>query len=177
MTRLAQDQATNSQVRTLPDIGTLSEEERNELFRRHSLLGELADKERVSYALLARRAQQVGASSRTLRRYHTRFRRDGLMGLAPATSFLASQGVRGGKGGKCGGGGDGRKGRKGTHYSISRHMVEVVESLRLTHRDASIRYLYDLAAQHASEVGEKAPSMFQVRSICSVRLLNPIPRS
>jgi transposase InsO family protein len=55
-------------------------------------------------------------------------------------------------------------------------MVEVVESLRLTHRDASIRYVYELAANYASEVGEKAPSMFQVRSICAqipapVRLL------
>ena len=170
METLAQDQATNTQVRALPDLGTLSEVERNELFRRRALLGELADKVRVSNAILARRAQEVGVSSRTLRRFHTRYRRYGLMGLVSGTSSRAaraSQGERGGKGGN---------GRKGTHYTISRHMVEVVESLRLTHRDAPIRYIHELTSQHASVTSEKAPSMFQVRSICAqipaaVRLL------
>ncbi len=190
MNTLAQDHVTSSQVRALPDLGTLSDGERNELFRRRALLGELADKERVSNALLTRRAQEAGVSSRTLRRYHTCFRRDGLMGLAPATPAPSSRtsqigdsgrddkGGRGmqGRGGEQGGRGQGRQGRKGTHYIISRHMVEIVQSLRLTHRDASIRHIYELAGQHASTTGEKAPSMFQVRSICAqipapVRLL------
>src|SRR5438477_4176483 len=66
-----------------PDIGALSEQERDELFRRRALLGELADRERVSNARLAQRAREVGVSVRMMRYYHTRYRRYGLIGLAP----------------------------------------------------------------------------------------------
>lgn len=136
-----------------PDMGTLSEHERDELFRRRALLGELADQERVSNTSLQERAQEVGASYRTLRRYHTRYRLYGLAGLAPRT-----------------------RGDKGKHYIISPQMAQVIESLRLTHRDAPIRSVYELACQYAATTGEAAPSMFQVRSICeqipaTVRLL------
>ena len=60
--------------RTLPDLGTLSEEERNKLFRRRSLLGEFVEWEHVSNTSLAERAEKVGMSLRMLRYYHTRFR-------------------------------------------------------------------------------------------------------
>ncbi len=85
--------------RVRPDLGALAEAQRDELFRRRALLGELAEQEHVSNAVLAQRAEAVGVSSRTLRLaqraeavgvssrtlrdYHTRFRRDGLAGLAP----------------------------------------------------------------------------------------------
>ncbi len=69
--------------RVRPDLGALAEAQRDELFRRRALLGELAEQEHVSNAVLAQRAEAVGVSSRTLRDYHTRFRRDGLAGLAP----------------------------------------------------------------------------------------------
>ena len=141
------------QPSTLPDLGTLSEAQRDELFRRRTLLGELAEQEHVSNAVLAQRAEAVGVSSRTLRDYHTRFRRNGLAGLAP-------------------------RGRqdKGKHHGVSAQMVQVVENLRLTHRDATVRYVYELACQHAASMGETAPSLWQVRSICAqipapVRLL------
>ncbi|MBF6613028.1 MAG: DDE-type integrase/transposase/recombinase [Chloroflexi bacterium] len=136
-----------------PDMGTLSEQERDELFRRCALLGQLADQERVSNASLRGRAQEVGVSYRTLRRYHTRFRRYGLAGLAPRART-----------------------DKGKPHNLSPHMNQVVESLRLTHRDAPVRHVYELACQYASATGETPPSLHQVRSICAqipepVRLL------
>lgn len=143
----AEVQSAESLGRTLPDLGTLSEEGINELFRRRALLGEYADEERVSNASLLRRAQEVGVSSRTLRRYHTRFRRHGLLGLAPLTRL---SGIN-----------------KARHYNLSGHMVQVIESLRLTHRDAPVRSVYELACRHAATAGETPPSIFQVRSICT----------
>jgi hypothetical protein len=141
------------QPSTLPDLGTLSGAQRDELFRRRALLGELAEQEHVSNAALAKRAEAVSISLRTLRDYHTRFWRDGLAGLAP-------------------------RGRqdKGKHHGVSAQMVQVIESLRLTHRDATMRFVYELACQHAVKTGETAPSLWQVRSICTripapVRLL------
>lgn len=138
-----------------PDIGTLPEQELEELFRRRTLLGNLAERERVSNTSIAQRASEVGMSVRTLRYYHTRYRRYGLMGLAPQ--------ARGGRG-------------KGKHHNLSPQMVQVIESLRLTHRDAPVRSVYELACQYATTVEETPPSPYQVRSICAhiprpVRLL------
>jgi putative transposase len=140
-------------LRMPPDLGTLTEAQRDELFRRHALLGELTEQEHVSNEVLAKRAEVVGLSLRTLRDYHTRFRRDGLVGLAPR-----------------------ERQDKGKHHSVSAQMVQVVENLRLTHRDSSVRFVYELACQHAASTGETAPSLRQVRSICAqipvpVRLL------
>ena len=136
-----------------PDIGALSGEEREELFRRLALLGELADRERVSNNRLKERALEVGVSYRTLRRYHTRFRSYGLVGLAPRT-----------------------RADKGKHHNLSPQMVQITESLRLTHRDAPVRSVYELTCQYAATAGEAPPSPYQVRSICKqipapVRLL------
>ncbi len=130
-------------AQVIPDLGALSETQRNELFRRHALLGELAEQEHVSNALLQKRAEAVGVSLRTLRDYHTRFRHRGLGGLAPST-----------------------RADKGTPHLLSPEMVQFIESLRLTHRDASVRFIHELACQHAVATGERAPGIFQVRSIC-----------
>jgi transposase len=141
------------QPHVLPDLGALSEAQRDELYRRRALLGDLAEQAHVSNAILAQRTEAVGVSLRTLRDYHTRFRHDGLAGLAP-------------------------RGRqdKGKHHGVSTQMVQVIENLRLTHRDSSVRFVYELACQHAASTGETAPSLWQVRSICAqipapVRLL------
>ncbi len=135
------------------DLGALTEAQRDGLFRRRALLGELAEQAHVSNTVLAQRAEMVGVSLRTLRDYHTRFRRDGLVGLAPR-----------GRGDKC------------KHHGVSPQMVQIVEDLRLTHLDAPVRFVYELACQHATSTGEAAPSLWQVRSICAqipapVRLL------
>ncbi len=139
--------------RALSDLGTLTEAQRDELFRRRTLLGDLAEQEHVSNAALTKRAEAVGVSLRTLRDYHTRFRHDGLAGLAP-------------------------RGRqdKGRHHGVSPQMVQTIEHLRLTHRDAPMRFVHELACQHAASTEEAAPSLWQVRSICKqipapVRLL------
>jgi putative transposase len=130
--------------RGVSDLGALSLAQRNALFCRHTLLGELAEQEHVSNALLQKQAEVAGVSLRTLRDYHTRFRREGLVGLAP-------------------------RGRadKGTSHLLSAHMVQFIEGVRLTHRDASVRFVYELACQHAETKGERAPGLFQVRSICA----------
>lgn len=142
-----------AQPPVLPDLGTLSEAQRDELFRRRDLLGELTEQEHVSNAVLAKRAEAVGVSLRTLRDYHTRIRRDGLAGLAPRSRT-----------------------DKGKYHGLRAQMVQTVENLRLTHRDATVRFVYELACQHAASTGETAPSLWQVRSICAqipapVRLL------
>ncbi len=135
------------------DIGALSEAELDELFRRRALLGEFAERERVSNNSLAQRALEVGISVRMLRYYHTHYRRYGLAGLAPQART-----------------------DKGKHHNLSPHMVQLIESLRLTHRDAPVRSVYELACQYAATLGETSPSPRQVRSICeqipaAVRLL------
>lgn len=56
MSMHAEVQSAESLGRTLPDLGTLSEEGIKELFRPRVLLGEYADEERVSNASLLRRA-------------------------------------------------------------------------------------------------------------------------
>jgi transposase InsO family protein len=55
-------------------------------------------------------------------------------------------------------------------------MVQIIEGLRLTHRDSSVRFIHELVCQHAAARGERAPGLWQVRSICAqipapVRLL------
>jgi putative transposase len=136
-----------------PDIGTLSEAQRTELFRRHALLGALAEQEHVSNALLQQHAKAAGVSLRTLRDYHTRFRRQGFAGLVPQD-----------------------RADKGTSHLLSAEMARFIESVRLTHRDASVRFVYELACEYAAATGERAPDLWQVRSICgrippAVRLL------
>ena len=124
-----------AQPRALPDLGALTEAQRGELFRRRALLGDLAEQEHVSNAVLVQRAEAVGVSLRTLRDYHTRFRHDGLAGLAP-------------------------RGRqdKGKHHGVSTQMVQAVENLRLTHRDATVRFVHELACQHAASMGKPPPA-------------------
>lgn len=129
--------------RAFPDLGTLSAEQRNELFRRRALLGELAEQAHVSNEILRKRAETVEVSLRALRDYHTRFQRVGLAGLAPRS-----------------------RGDKGNHHGLSSQIVQIVEHLRLTHRDAPVRFVYELACQHAATIEENAPSLWQVRSIC-----------
>lgn len=118
---------------TSPDLGTLSETQQDELFRR-ALLGELAEQEHVSNTLLIKRAEAVGVSLRTLWDYHTRFRRDGLAGLVPHL-----------------------RGDKGTCKLLSSQMVQFIENLRLTHCDTTVRFVYEQACQHAATTGERAP--------------------
>ena len=153
MRAITRVRASETHEHALPDLGALSEQACDELFRRRALLGELAERERVSNANLAQRAREVGLSVRMLRYYHTRYRRYGLAGLAPRART-----------------------DKGKRYRISPHMVQIVESLRLTHRDAPVRSVYEMACQHAVTAGEAPPSPYQVRSICAqipapVRLL------
>ena len=138
--------------RKAPDLGALSEAQRDEVFRRHTLLGALAEQEHIPNACLQERAEAVGVSLRTLRDYHTRFRREGLAGLAPR-----------------------RRIDTGTPHLLSTEMVQIIEGLRLTHRDSSVRFIHELTCQHAL-TGERAPGLWQVRSICAqipapVRLL------
>lgn len=130
--------------RVLPDLGALSEAHRNELFRRHALLGELAEQKHVPNALLHKQAEAAGVSLRTLRDYHTRFQRYGLVGLAPRS-----------------------RSDKGRPHLLSSAMIQFIESLRLTHRDAPVRQIYELACQHAATAGERPPGFWQVRSICA----------
>lgn len=153
MRAVTQLRAGEAHIRTLPDIGALSPQDRDELFRRRALLGELADDERVCNASLAQRARDVDVSVRSLRYYHTRYRCYGLVGLAPQV-----------------------RADKGKHHKLSLQMAQIIESLRLTHRDAPVRHVYELARQYAATIGEAPPSLYQVRSICAqipapVRLL------
>jgi transposase InsO family protein len=137
-------QSRSAKSRPLPDLGTLSKTQLDELFRRRNALGELAEQKHVSNADLVARAKEVRVSLRTLRDYHTRFQRDGLVGLAPRS-----------------------RADKGAFHLLSPQMVQLVESLRLTHPDASVRFVYELAGLRAQTLGERAPGLWQVRSICA----------
>ncbi|MBU0492761.1 MAG: DDE-type integrase/transposase/recombinase [Chloroflexi bacterium] len=130
-------------------LATLDEADLEEVYRRRDILGELANQPTATGAQVKARAQQMGVSPRTIRNYLRDYRQHGLAGLVPQ-----------------------ERSDKGRCHALSERIVQIVEGIRLSHADWSVRAVYEAACQKAQLLSEVAPSEFQVRSIC-----NSIPES
>jgi putative transposase len=131
------------QSSAFPDVGSLSASHISVAFHRLELLGSLLKESTLTTNALEHQAQTTRVSSRTLRRYHATYQQAGLAGLAPHA----------------------RSDRHSCH-TISSTMMQQIETLRLSHRDAPLRHVYTLACAWAESHEEKTPSLWQVRAVC-----------
>lgn len=126
------------------DIGALSDTEILEIHKKLNMLGDLAYRSDVPNREFEKRAHEVGKSSRTLRGYWSQFKKHGPKGLAPKT-----------------------RSDKGCFHNLSPRMIKIVVGIRLTKKDASVRYVHKIARHKAKRLEEQAPSKRQVRTICN----------
>jgi DNA-binding Lrp family transcriptional regulator len=129
-------------------LATLDEAALQEAFRRREILGELADKARVSDDEVRARADQTGVSPRTIWNYLRDYRESGFAGLAPR-----------------------RRSDHGRRHVISDRMVEIILGIRLSKPDWPVRAVYEAACERARLLDEPEPSEWQVRDI-----INRIPK-
>ncbi len=130
--------------RVVPALGTLTHEELETTFHRRGLLGDLANKTKVSRAEVEAQAKAVGVGSSTLWLYLKQYRAAGLSGLAPKD-----------------------RSDKHGHHRLTPRMQEVIRGVRLSQPDKPIRSVYKAVCQKAEALGEPAPSEWQVRQICA----------
>ncbi len=127
-----------------PALGALDEQALEETFRRRDLLGDLATKPKVSRAEVEARAKEGGIAPSTLWLYLKQYRETGLSGLAPR-----------------------ERADKGGHHRITDQMVEMIQGVRFSQVNKSVRSVYQAVCQKAQALGEPAPSEWQVRKICA----------
>ena len=131
-------------VKSLPrELATLTEAELEIVFERRQLLGDLAGKTSVTNTEAQMQATQVGVSVRTIWNYLGAYRTYGLAGLAPRP-----------------------RSDRGSHHGISERMIQIVEGIRLSHLDWSVRAVWEEAQKKAFSLGEPETTEHQVRSIC-----------
>lgn len=139
--------------RLLPEPGTLTKADLEEIQRRRGILGKLAKKAHLTNEEVKDRANKKQISERTLWSYWRDFRTYDFLGLAPQ-----------------------HRSNQDHHYKISSKMVGIVEGIRLSHVDFPVRATWEEACKRARLLGEVEPTLWQVRSICqnipdAVRLL------
>ncbi len=130
--------------RNAPALGTLTHEELETTFHRRALLGDLANKTKVSRAEVEAQAKSVGIGTSTLWLYLKQYRAVGLSGLAPKD-----------------------RSDKHGHHRLTPRMQEVIRGVRLSQPDKPIRSVYKAVCHKAEMLGEPAPSEWQVRQICA----------
>jgi transposase InsO family protein len=130
--------------REIRAAGTLDAAAFETIEQRLQLLGDLAGKETVSRKEVLAQAQKVGKSERLIWEYWMAKRDYGLPGLAP-------------------------KERSDKHaiHGLSPRMIGLVEGLRLSKRKRSVPRVHEEACKRARHLGEKEPSLWQVRMICT----------
>ena len=128
----------------VPALGTLTDSELETTFHRRSLLGDLANKTRVSRAEVEAQARAVGIGRSTLWLYLKQYRAAGISGLALK-----------------------ERSDKHEHHRITDHMKEIIRGVRFSQVDKPVRSVYKAVCQKAEALGEPAPSEWQVRKICA----------
>jgi transposase len=128
----------------VPALGTLTHSELETTFHRRSLLGDLANKTKVSRAEVEAQAKSVGIGSSTLWLYLKQYRAAGISGLVPK-----------------------ERSDKHEHHRITDQMKEIIRGVRLSQVDKPVRSVYKAVCQKAEVLGEPAPSEWQVRKICA----------
>jgi putative transposase len=131
----------------VPALGTLTDSELETTFHRRSLLGDLANKTRVSRAEVEAQARAVGIGRSTLWLYLKHYRAAGISGLAPK-----------------------ERSDKHGHHRLAPHMKEIIRGVRFSQVDKPVRSVYKAVCQKAEALGEPAPSEWQVRKICAEML-------
>jgi transposase InsO family protein len=130
----------------LPPWSDISEPVWTLIEQRYSALGDLAEAETLKDEDIDTLATSQGWTTHQATRWLGRYRAEGMMGLAPAS-----------------------------RPAHARRLPDL-GTLSEQHRDAPVRFVYEQACQHAVKTGERAPGLWQVRSICAqipapVRLL------
>lgn len=131
------------------DMGALDDDALKVIYKRRAILGELADKDRVSEAEVAAKSLEVDLTARTLRTWLALYRQHGLAGLAPKVRQDA-----------------------GKSHNLSEEVIAIIRGNRLSHKDWSVRAVWEESARMAAELGETAPTQWQVRRICQA--ISPI---
>ncbi|HEY7416592.1 MAG TPA: Mu transposase C-terminal domain-containing protein [Ktedonobacteraceae bacterium] len=132
-------------ARPLRAPGTLKDKDFDEIERKYDLLGELAQKAKrgeVSNLEVKKVAEEKGVSVRTLWDYIHDLRQYGLFGLAPQKRSDYEQ-----------------------HHNISPRMVLLIQGMRLSKRNCTVRDALEMARVKASLLGQVEPSEWQVRAI------------
>ncbi|HEU5379807.1 MAG TPA: hypothetical protein VFV38_30665, partial [Ktedonobacteraceae bacterium] len=129
-------------LRLLPEPGSLTEADLEEIQRKRGILGKLARKEHLTNEEVKKRADQKQVSERTIRTYWHDFRTYGFLGLAPQ-----------------------HRPDQDHHYKISPRMIGIIEGIRLSHVDFPVRATWEEACKRAHLLGEVEPTLWQVRSI------------
>ena len=127
--------------RLLPSKEAATDAQLEEVICRHALIQPLLQKKNLTEPDVIKRAEETGVSRATLYTYLSAFRRHGFSGLMPKVRSDA-----------------------GT-TRLSPLMENLVASIRLTHKDWLPKAVQELAAEKANLLGEKPPSISQVRSI------------
>lgn len=125
------------------DLGALDEAALEEMYRRRELLGDLANKKKVTREDVQDRAREVGVGTSTLWDYLRAYREYGLKGLAPAV-----------------------RSDKGSYHIISARVVNLVMGIRLHLPSIPESRVHEIACEKAQKLGEIEPTASQVRSIC-----------
>lgn len=132
-------------TRPVRDPGSLKEEDFDEIERRYTRLGKLAQKAKqgkVPVQEVEKLAEDKGISARTLWDDIHDLREYGLFGLAPQKRSDYQQ-----------------------HHKISPRMVLLIKGMRLSKRNCTVRDALEMARVKARILGEVEPSEWQVRAI------------
>jgi transposase InsO family protein len=132
-------------VHALPprDFGLLNEQDVALMLYRREQLGECAEQDHLTQQEWRTLSQRTDLSISTLRRYHQNYRTYGMPGLAPRV-----------------------RSDYGQFHQLSERMVEIIRSIRLTHRGWKVRTVFEMACEKAHQLEEIAPTLWQVRTIC-----------
>lgn len=130
--------------RQRPALGTLDASTLETTFHRRECLGDLATQSKASRAEVEAQARKVGIAPSTLWLYLKQYRDAGLSGLTPK-----------------------ERSDKHGHHRITPQMKEIIRGVRFSQSDKSVRSVYQAVRKIAQELGEPAPSEWQVRKICA----------
>lgn len=135
--------ARNKQKQAPPrDYSTLDEPALATIEKRLNALGTLRESKSVSSSDVLARAKETGVSERTLWDWLSRYREHGRIGLAPR-----------------------QRSDKDSLHGVSERIEKLIIAVRLSYRDATHRKVFKEVGRRAQFLGEKAPSMAQVRRV------------
>jgi putative transposase len=124
------------------DYATLDEQTLATIEQRREMLGPLTDQQTVSVEEVRARAQEVGVAERTLWGWLSDYRAYGRIGLAPR-----------------------QRSDIGKVHGLSERIEQLITAVRLSYRDATPRKVLKEVTRRAQLLGEKAPTIAQVRNV------------
>jgi hypothetical protein len=132
------------------DYSTLDEQSLAIIKQRLEILGMLKDQAEVRGDEIRTRSQETGVSERTLWGWLADYRNHGPIGLAPR-----------------------QRSDIGKVHGISERVEQLITAVRLSYRDATARKVLHEVTKRAQILGDKAPTMAQVRRVIA-RIPEPV---